>query len=160
MHTVNPDDTPQPQTRRRVLRWGLITAGLAVLGSQLWLLLKLALAPKPPGGFGGEMTLGPVDTFAPGSVTHLWKARVLLVHQPGGFLALSQQCTHNKCNVDFLPERGVIFCPCHSSQFDLNGNVLAGPAPRPLDRFATTIRDGQVLVDTSVALTSNPKPKS
>ena len=47
--------------------------------------------------------------------------------------------THLKCTVDYLPERQVIFCPCHSAQFSTTGAVLAGPA-RVHDRFAVSCR--------------------
>ncbi len=40
-------------------------------------------------------------------------------------------------------------CPCHASAFDQTGQVLNPPAPRPLDRFAVSLVDGQVFVDTS-----------
>ena len=53
------------------------------------------------------------------------------------------------------PERQVIFCPCHSA-LSTTGAVL-GPAPRPLDRFAITVQDGQIVVDTTQRLTA-PSP--
>jgi cytochrome b6-f complex iron-sulfur subunit len=81
-------------------------------------------------------------------VTHFRQGRFLLVRQPTGVLALSNECTHQKCTVDYLPEHRVIFCPCHGAQFSVTGAVLAGPAPRPLERFTTTLQDGHVIVDT------------
>jgi len=36
-------------------------------------------------------------------------------------------------------------CPCHGGVYDFRGLRVAGPPPRPLDRFATRIRrDGVV----------------
>ena len=35
-------------------------------------------------------------------------------------------------------------CPCHGSQFDTEGNRIAGPAPRALDRYEFSIRDGHL----------------
>jgi cytochrome b6-f complex iron-sulfur subunit len=137
------------QSRRRFIRLSWMVAGLTLVGGQLWLLLKLLLTPQGPGR-DGAVAVGPVERFPVGSVTHFWKERFLLVHQPTGFIALSHQCTHQKCSVDYLPERGVIFCPCHGAQFDTTGAVLDGPAPRPLDRFVTRIHAGQVVVDTSL----------
>jgi Rieske Fe-S protein len=124
-------------------------AAIVVLGGQLGLLLKLFLTPKTPGQVGRQVVVGPVERFAVGSVTHFWKDRLLLVRHPTGVLALSHQCTQQRCTVDYLAERGVIFCPCHGAQFDLTGAVLTCPASRALDRFPTTIRDDQVIVDTS-----------
>lgn len=160
---IEPDTLPSEQgglqgrtTRRRFIRLGWVAAGIVVLGGQLWLLLKLFLAPTEPGRRKGRFVVGPVERFSVGSVTHFWKERFLLVRHPSGFLALSQACTHQKCNVDYVPERNVIFCPCHGAQFSLTGTVLAGPAPRPLDRFATTIDNGQVVVDTLQTQRSAP----
>ena len=39
----------------------------------------------------------------------------------------------------------------------VTGAVLAGPAPRPLDRFAITVQDGQIVVDTTQRLMA-PSP--
>ena len=35
-------------------------------------------------------------------------------------------------------------CPCHGSQFDTEGNRTAGPAPRALDRYEFSIRNGRL----------------
>jgi Rieske Fe-S protein len=142
------DGNQAPLTRRRLV-WLWWVAGLIVVGGQLLWLLKLLFTPRKSGGSAGPVTVGPVESFPRGSVTHFWKERFLLVRRPAGFLALSQRCTHQTCNVHFVPERREIICPCHGSRFSLTGAVLTGPAPRPLDRFATAVRDGQVVVDTS-----------
>jgi cytochrome b6-f complex iron-sulfur subunit len=136
-------------TRRRLVRLGWITVLCIAVAGQLWFLLKLFFAPLTPGEGRGQFTLGPLEQFPVGSVTHVRKGRFLLVRQPTGVLALSDECTHQKCTVDYLPERHVIFCPCHGAQFSVTGAVLAGPAPRPLERFATALQDGHVIVDTT-----------
>ena len=61
--------------------------------------------------------------------------------------ALSAKCTHEGCTVQFVPGESVIWCACHNGRFDLDGRVLAGPPPRPLDRFtAAREADGAVVV--------------
>jgi Rieske Fe-S protein len=50
------------------------------------------------------------------------------------FHALSMQCTHEGCPVR-PPVNGVITCPCHGSQYDLEGHVKHGPAQLPLARY-------------------------
>jgi Rieske Fe-S protein len=51
------------------------------------------------------------------------------------FHALSMQCTHEGCPVR-PPVQGIITCPCHGSQYDLDGRVRRGPAQLPLARYA------------------------
>src|SRR5215470_13773657 len=108
-------------TRRRLLRLGWITAICVAVGGQLWLLLKLFFAPLPPGEGRGQFPMGPLEQFPVGSVTHVRKGHFLLVRQPTGVLALADECTHQKCTVDYLPERQAIFCPYHGVQFSATG---------------------------------------
>lgn len=63
-------------------------------------------------------------------------APILVVREAAGrFHALSMQCTHEGCPVR-PPVQGVITCPCHGSQYDLEGHVRRGPAQLPLARYA------------------------
>ena len=65
-------------------------------------------------------------------------APVLIVRQaPSRYLALSMQCTHMGCPVN-TPVQGVMTCPCHGSQFGLDGDVRHGPAQYPLGHYETT----------------------
>lgn len=50
-------------------------------------------------------------------------------------IAVGSKCTHNGCAVAYDPNTQRIVCPCHQSQFDLNGQPVAGPARRPLPAF-------------------------
>jgi cytochrome b6-f complex iron-sulfur subunit len=65
----------------------------------------------------------------------------------GGFLALHRECTHLGCTVPWIAEEDRFVCPCHASSFDLTGNVLSPPAPRPLDIFPVRIENDIVKVD-------------
>jgi cytochrome b6-f complex iron-sulfur subunit len=95
---------------------------------------------------------GPVDRFEAGSVTAFREGRFYLARlDDGGFLALHRECTHLGCTVPWRQDEGRFICPCHASSFDIRGDVLSAPAPRPLDLFAVRIENGIVKVDTSAA---------
>jgi menaquinol-cytochrome c reductase iron-sulfur subunit len=62
------------------------------------------------------------------------------------FTAMSNVCTHLGCHVRWVDSEEEFFCPCHNAVFDKNGEVVAGPPPRALDRFDVKEEDGQLFV--------------
>ena len=54
---------------------------------------------------------------------------------PNDILILSSRCTHLACQVNWHAETQSYVCPCHDAAFDIEGNVLDGPPPRPLDIY-------------------------
>lgn len=92
---------------------------------------------------------GQVDSFLPGTVTAFVRGKFYLTRlQDGGFLALSRTCTHLGCTVPWVVKENKFICPCHSSQFDIKGEVISPPAPRALDIYKITIENNVVKVDT------------
>ena len=63
----------------------------------------------------------------------------------GAYTALLVRCTHQGCQPDPVGDRFV--CPCHGSEFDMEGAVLRGPAERPMLRYRVA-REGEDLVVT------------
>jgi Rieske Fe-S protein len=68
--------------------------------------------------------------------------------QPNGPLLSQQQKVERGATgeVGLVPtlNAGGFGCPCHGSQFDSEGNRTAGPAPRALDRYEFSIRNGRL----------------
>ncbi|GAB4346879.1 MAG: Rieske (2Fe-2S) protein [Candidatus Abyssubacteria bacterium] len=60
--------------------------------------------------------------------------------------ALSAVCTHLGCIVKWDGAKNMLVCPCHAAFFDLNGNVVGGPAPRPLTSFPIKIAGEEILI--------------
>jgi len=92
---------------------------------------------------------GPVDNFEPGTVSAFVQGKFYLARlEDGGFLALSRRCTHLSCTVPWVEGEQRFICPCHSSEFDIRGEVISPPAPRALDLFTVSIENDVLKVDT------------
>jgi menaquinol-cytochrome c reductase iron-sulfur subunit len=61
-------------------------------------------------------------------------------------LAFAPQCTHLGCAYHWDQTHNEFVCPCHNSLFSIDGKVLGGPAPRPLDRYETKIEGNKLLL--------------
>jgi cytochrome b6-f complex iron-sulfur subunit len=93
---------------------------------------------------------GPLESFLPGTVTAFVRGKFYLARlADGGFLALSRTCTHLGCTVPWVATENKFICPCHSSEFDITGEVISPPAPRALDIYQVTIENNVVEIDTS-----------
>jgi len=127
--------------------WGASILGL--FGQASVALLRFLKPRVEPGSFGSKVVAGQVDEFLPGTVSHIREGRFYISRlEDGSMLALWHRCTHLGCTVPWREDEGRFNCPCHSSIFDVTGEVVSGPAPRPLDRFPVEISDQQVVVDT------------
>ncbi|MGD9618346.1 MAG: ubiquinol-cytochrome c reductase iron-sulfur subunit [Mycolicibacterium sp.] len=71
----------------------------------------------------------------------------LVVTQPvaGDFKAFSAVCTHTGCLINEVAD-GTINCPCHGSKFSLDGNVVRGPANRPLNAEAIIVQGDSIVL--------------
>jgi len=130
------------------LAWVITSLGVfAQAGAATYEFLKPRIIP---GSFGAKVVAGQVDEFQPGTISHVQKGRFYLSRlEDGGFLALWHRCTHLGCTVPWQEGQGQFHCPCHSSIFTPLGEVLSGPAPRPMDLFPIEIVDDSIIVDTS-----------
>jgi len=55
-----------------------------------------------------------------------------IIKTKDGYKAFSRSCTHLGCELKFDALKGLFACPCHKSEFDLDGKVLKGPAKENL----------------------------
>jgi len=60
---------------------------------------------------------------------------VVIINSGGSFIALAETCTHQGCNVYYSKSNNLLMCPCHGANFNMNGDVTAGPAPSPLKKY-------------------------
>lgn len=90
------------------------------------------------GGVDSVQAIAPGD----GAVLREGLHRVAVYRDPeGGLHALSARCTHLGCAVHWNGAEQSWDCPCHASRFDIEGNVLHGPAPAPLAKVTLAAGD-------------------
>ena len=73
--------------------------------------------------------------------------RLAIVREGSDLFAVALACTHLGCAVKATPQG--FSCPCHGSRFGSRGEVLAGPAVRPLRRLRLERGDGMIRVSRS-----------
>ena len=86
----------------------------------------------------------------PMGISEKWKKlqRVWIVRTEEGFYCFWARCTHLGCTPNWFDTENRFKCPCHGSNFNRDGDVIAGPAPKPLWRCAIQLADdGQLLID-------------
>jgi menaquinol-cytochrome c reductase iron-sulfur subunit len=69
---------------------------------------------------------------------------------PQTVVAFTPNCTHLGCAYHWDDQQKNFICPCHTSAFSLDGKVLSGPAPRPLDRYVTRVDGGKLLISPEI----------
>ncbi len=73
--------------------------------------------------------------------------KLLVIHSRDGRLhAVSSICTHMGCDVLYDKDLGHIRCPCHGSQYGLDGHNIKGPAQRPLKQYDIRNDQGRVVI--------------
>ena len=171
---VAPDEEALGVSRRMFFNRSAVTLMAASLGafgaSVLAYLWKGA-----EGGFGSKINAGKIDDViqsirANKGFLYLSEARAWVVEYPkgslgkaqavygnqapvfsgmqAGIVALYQKCPHLGCRVPECASSQWFECPCHGSQYNRVGEKKGGPAPRGMDRFAVTINNGQLTIDT------------
>lgn len=144
--------------RRNFLKNTTITglgaiAGIAAL--QGIDLSNVQAAPLIPGGGVREIPLAIQDTpelAEVGGVYHLdiddlEKSIQVVRTGESSFLAIDLKCTHKGCDLGYEAKDGGRFvCPCHGSMFKVTGEVINGPAKRPVMAYKTSFKDNTVTV--------------
>ena len=84
------------------------------------------------------------DAYIRETVTrHLWAIR----QTDTEVTVFSPICPHLGCQYDWDPSTKKFRCPCHGSVYSIDGKVLGGPAPRPLDTLPAKIEKGELYVE-------------
>ncbi len=79
---------------------------------------------------------------------------------PQKLIAVNPKCTHQGCDVKWVAGEKRYTCPCHSSNFEANGDVINGPATKPLAAYPAKIVGTQVLVKIVAPPPADPNQKT
>jgi menaquinol-cytochrome c reductase iron-sulfur subunit len=83
------------------------------------------------------------DAFIKNNVVHkVWTVK----KSDSDITVFSPICPHLGCRYQWHPDRDLFICPCHHSVFNMEGKVVSGPAPRPLDTLPKKIENDDLYV--------------
>ena len=134
-------------TRRAFLKLGLLISSVA----SAWGIAKFLSYEAPQEVLLSFITLNQPNTYPLGSVIYIREVKAWLIRDNEGFYAVSSICTHLGCAINLGEEQ--FNCPCHGSQYDLNGKVITGPAASPLPGFEVYLSDdGRIVIDRRVTV--------
>ena len=142
---------PELDRREFFTKLGLGSLGVAAAGTLAfyyqYLSPNVLFEPSP------IVNEGNPEGYPLGSVTLDVNAAIYVIHIAEGYFSLSAICTHLGCMTAWKQELGIIACPCHGSRFSIEGQKLAGPAPKPLPWLKTWMSDdGDLMIDRSVTI--------
>ena len=135
--------------------WAAIGAALSIPAA-IYLLFPPKLRQEQDWAEAGDVTKmtpnSPVEMVFRRNRVDGWrilseKSTAWAVKQDGGeVVAFAPQCTHLGCAYHFDEPKKQFLCPCHNSVFSLDGKVVSGPAPRPLDRYDAKVQANKLLL--------------
>jgi len=135
--------------RRSVVGWLLGGGFTASVASFAYPVLKFLMPPDVPEAAVNEVAAGKLQDIAPNAakIVKFGSRPVLLIRvNETEFKAYSAICTHLNCTVQFQQDSHQIWCACHNGFYDLNGKVVSGPPPRPLEELTVHVRGQDVVI--------------
>lgn len=158
-HEAEP--SPLAARRRRFLSWAVgilgtfvgVALGIPILGYAVSPALRREGKPWADAGPLVDITIG-----EPTKVEYLIERKdgwiettnqrsAWVIRQPDNSLIVyNPHCTHLGCPFSWQSAAKRFFCPCHDGVFAMDGSVVSGPPPRPLDRFQARVEDGKLMI--------------
>lgn len=137
------------EQRRNLIRWLLGGGVTASLISFLYPAIKFMDPPDVPEASVNEVPAGTVSDLKPnsGKIVKFGSLPVLLVRiSESEWRAYSAVCSHLNCTVQYKDSSRQIWCACHNGLYNLNGQVVSGPPPKPLEPYDVHVRGEQLVI--------------
>jgi Rieske Fe-S protein len=135
--------------RRNFLKY-FLSGGLAGFAAiTIYPILSFLNPPKQTEVEVNSVVVGKLDDIKPGEskIIRFGNKPVIIIHtNDNKFRALSATCTHLDCTVQYKKDEKIIWCACHNGKYDLYGNNVSGPPPKPLTKFNVTIKNDELIV--------------
>jgi menaquinol-cytochrome c reductase iron-sulfur subunit len=149
------------QVKRRNFCESAIYVLVSVVAAALGLPAGLYLFGSPRNGAQNDdwVDAGDISNLpagAPRQITFLrnrvdgWSVRStkdnawIVKDSPQDITVFNPSCTHLGCAYHWDAQSAVFACPCHGSTFSRTGEVIRGPATRPLDRYVTKLEGARL----------------
>jgi cytochrome b6-f complex iron-sulfur subunit len=135
--------------RRSLIRWLLGGGIFSSIASFLYPVTRFIMPPNVPEAAVNEVVAGKVQMLQPNAaaIVKFGNKPVLLIRtSETEWKALTAVCSHLNCTVQYKEDTHQIWCACHNGFYDLDGKVVSGPPPKPLDEFVVRIRGDEVVI--------------
>jgi menaquinol-cytochrome c reductase iron-sulfur subunit len=167
-------------TRRRAMTMVVHASGAIAVAGVALPVLGFAAGPMfdrlpvmwqsvgPAADFGGATFVPAVIRLTPDPIGDTGKTTVFIRRRDPAidtepadrwnqWIAVTSRCAHVGCPVRWVDAARSFVCPCHGGVYDFRGRRVGGPPPRPLDRFLTRVRGGQLEIGPRYSVNSSLK---
>jgi Rieske Fe-S protein len=135
--------------RRRFLDILLATSAGATLVAIFYPIFRFMSPPKTVEAAQHSVSAGKLNELPvnSGKIFKFGNKPGILIRTASGELrAFSAVCTHLECIVQYSAERKQIWCACHNGQYNVNGQNIGGPPPRPLEEYVVNTHGDDIIV--------------
>ncbi len=134
------ETTPTGKSRRGFLNWFLGTTAGALAVAVFYPVFRFVSPPEVPEASTNQVEAGPTndpELLEKGfKIVRFGADPVILIRvSETEYRAFAGTCTHLDCIVEFQKDKQRIWCNCHNGDYNLHGEVVAGPPPKPLEPF-------------------------
>ena len=133
--------------RRSFLKSLTLILGSTAAGALAYPMARF-LAPPQVKAVGGKVSIKKNEVpLGEGKEIVFGGTPAIILNVKGmGYLALSRVCTHLGCLVEYNKETNRFICPCHAGTFNMEGNVLSGPPPKPLEKLPLDVQGDNIII--------------
>ncbi|MBI5098784.1 MAG: Rieske 2Fe-2S domain-containing protein [Nitrospirae bacterium] len=133
--------------RRSFLKSLIFILGSTAVGALAYPVFKF-LAPPQINTGKGQISIKKSDVpLGEGREIVFGGTPAIVINVKGiGYMALSRVCTHLGCLVEYNKETNRFICPCHAGTFNMEGNVISGPPPKPLEKLPLNVQGDNIVI--------------